>query len=134
MYVISVLTEVAVDNHDNEIATDMKYKMLGKQMDYQHKPREKNIKIIRPIFGKPISHLLVEVKRLWGHILNYLQGTIFKNIAVIWYLWSLYVLVKTHAPRFRETQSLACCVHRDLKCTVITQHGREDKITGQMII
>lgn len=42
MRMISVLTEVAVDDHDNEIATDMKYRMLGKQMDYQHKPREKH--------------------------------------------------------------------------------------------
>lgn len=42
MRMISVLTEVAVDHHDNEIATDMKYRMLGKQMDYQHKPREKH--------------------------------------------------------------------------------------------
>lgn len=42
MRVISVLTEVAVDDHDNEIATDVKYRMLGKQMDYQHKPREKH--------------------------------------------------------------------------------------------
>lgn len=42
MCVISVLAEVTVDNHDNEIATDMKYEMLGKQMDYQHKPRKKH--------------------------------------------------------------------------------------------
>lgn len=97
MCVISVLTEVAVDNHNNEIATDMKYRMLGKQRIISTN-QGKNIKIIRPIFEKLISHLLVEVKRLQGHILNFLRGTMLKNIAVIWYLWSPYALVKNTCP------------------------------------
>lgn len=110
MCVISVLAEVAVDNHDNEIATDMKYKRCWENRWIISTNQGKDIKIIRPIFGKLISHLLVEVKRLRGHILNYLQGTIFKNTAVIWYLWSPYVLIKTCAPCLGKLRALhAAC-------------------------